>query len=686
MVGKRPGSEALESPPVKRVPVQNQSIKLDQEIPVIDAIRCLGAAMPSAAKSGHPGAPIGCAPIAHALFAHVMRFDPSDEKFLGRDRFVLSNGHACALLYTMLHLATDHLSLDDLRNFRQWNSLTPGHPEANHTKGVEVTTGPLGQGIAQAVGLSLAQHHFAEKYSNTLFDNYTFCIVGDGCMMEGISSEASSLAGTLGLGRLICLYDNNNISIDGSTDLSFTESVEDRYRSYGFQVIEVQNGDEDLIAIIAAIEEAKSDLTRPSFISVKTTIGFKTTVAGTAKAHGAPLAPAELTRFRESYGFKNESDIFDVGGGCSVYYKVVKDRNSRFAAQWKSEFESLDAAMKAEINSRVHFNPAEAIATLPKYTSASKPEATRNLSQTMLNAIQPTMAGMIGGSADLTPSNMTALKNGKDITRGDHTGNYIRFGVREHAMVAIANGLFAHGGFQPFTATFMMFLSYAYPALRLAALSKFSQMFICTHDSIELGEDGPTHQPVEMAPLVRALPNCVLFRPCDGNETAAAYASWLSNQTRPLVASLSRGAVEHYDSSSVEKAMKGGYILDDFTGGGKPQVVLAGSGAEVQLCVAAKKILSSECDVRVVSFPSWELFEEQEKTYKLSVLPEDVIACYVEASSSLGFERYFNVEGSTFLSGFGASAPKNKLFEEFGFTPEKIAKKAMVVVKKKFNM
>jgi len=658
-----------------RTPVDLKNVDTSEELSCVNSIRCLGAAMPTQAKSGHPGAPIGCAPMAHCLFAHSMRFDPTDDKFLGRDRFILSNGHACALLYSMLYLTSDHLKLQDLRNFRQLGSLTPGHPEANHTKGVEVTTGPLGQGIAQAVGMALGQHQFREKYG-PLFDNYTFCIVGDGCLMEGVSGEASSLAGHLGLGRLICLYDANSISIDGSTDLSFTEEVVMRYKSYGFQIIVVENGDEDLSAILAAIDEGKSCLDKPTMIVCKTTIGYKTILEGTAKVHGSPLAADEITRFRGVYGHESE-DIFDVGTDVVEYYKAVQDKNASFVAKWKSEYSALSEEIRGEIEKRVSFDPEPVIAALPKYTSESKPAATRILSGEMLNIINPLLPGLIGGSADLTPSNMTALKGEKDIQKGAFNGKYIRFGVREHAMTAICNGLFAHGGFRSFSATFMMFVSYLYPALRLSALSKFGQLVIATHDSIELGEDGPTHQPVEMLPLLRSAPGTLVVRPCDGNETAGCYAIWLRNQNRPTVASLSRGNVNHYDNSSVELTAKGAYTLIDFDqSSNHPKMILAASGAEVQLVVKAKELLSDKFNVRIVSFPCWELFEEQNEEYRYSVLPKDTKAFYVECSSGFGLEKYFCVEGSTFMKTFGASAPKNDLFDHFGFTPEKIARKA----------
>jgi len=658
-----------------RTAVDLKSVDKSEELSCVNSIRCLGAALPTAAKSGHPGAPIGCAPIAHCLYAHSMRYDPADDKFLGRDRFVLSNGHACALLYSMLYLSSDHLKLEDLRNFRQLGSLTPGHPEANHTKGVEVTTGPLGQGIAQAVGIALGQHQFREKYGS-LFDTFTYCIVGDGCLMEGISGEASSLAGHLGLGRLICLYDANSISIDGGTELSFTEEVVQRYKAYGFQVIVVEDCDTDVNAILAAVDEGKNCLDKPTMIVCKTTIGYKTILEGTSKVHGSPLGAEEITRFRGLFGHKAE-DIFDVGTEVIDYYKAVQDKNALFAAKWRSEYAALSAEIRAEIEARINFNPEPVIAALPKYTSASKPVATRILSGDMLNVISPLLPGLIGGSADLTPSNMTALKGEKDVQKGSYGGKYIRFGVREHAMTAICNGLFAHGGFQAFSATFMMFVSYLYPALRLSALSKFGQLIVATHDSIELGEDGPTHQPVEMLPLLRSAPGTLVVRPCDGNETAGCYAIWLRNQNRPTVAALSRGNVNHYDTSSADKTAMGAYILIDFDQSStKPEMILAASGAEVQLAVKAKELLSDRFNVRIVSFPCWELFEEQSKEYRYSVLPSDTKAFYVEASSGFGLDKYFCTEGSTYMKAFGASAPKNDLFEHFGFTPEKIAEKA----------
>jgi len=675
---------------LKRTEMISLSPKLnasDVETECINAIRVISAAQPTAAKSGHPGAPIGCAVMAHALFAHVMRYDPKDSHFMGRDRFILSNGHACALLYTMLHLSSDFISYDDLKNFRQLNSVTPGHPEANHTHGVEVTTGPLGQGIAQGVGIAIGQHQYFEKYG-PLYDTYTFCIVGDGCLMEGVSAEASSLAGHLGLGRLICLYDSNQISIDGSTDLAFSENVKMRYESYGWQVLTVTNGDNGLYEILAAIQLAQADTGRPSMIIVNTTIGYQTVLAGTAKVHGSPLPMAEVDNLRKNLGMEDISGssieaYLKVPENVVKYYNDVRTKQERFTTAWKSAFLALDDGIRTEIVERENFDHSKVIPALPKYNSSSKPTATRTLSGDVLNAIESLMPGLIGGSADLTPSNMTALKGCQDITRGQKTGKYLRFGVREHAMLAICNGLFAHGGFQPFSATFLIFLTYSYPALRLCALSKFSQFFIATHDSIELGEDGPTHQPVEVLPLVRALPNCVLIRPCDGNETSGAYAAWLSNQSRPVVAALSRGNCDQYDESSVENTLKGAYILKDFSNSGRPKIIIAASGTEVQIAVRAKGILEShDKDVRVVSFPSWELFEEQPIEYQNQVFPGDIPhRAYVEASSGMGIERWFNREASTVMTTFGASAPKNDLCTHFGFTPEAVADKIMGVFK-----
>ncbi|CDJ41786.1 transketolase, putative [Eimeria tenella] len=663
----------------------------------INTIRGFGADAPAAAKSGHPGAPIGCAPMAHCLFGHVMKYYPKDPRWFNRDRFVLSNGHACVLQYTMLHLAGYDLSIDDIKKFRKLHSKTPGHPEVGHAPGIEVTTGPLGQGISNSVGLAIAAHHISAKYNRpnfNLFDNYIYCICGDGCLQEGVASEACSLAGHLGLGRLIVLYDSNKITIDGDTSLSFTENVLQRFNAYGWHTQTVKDGDRDISGILQAIRRAKAVTDKPSLIEIKTTIGWGSQNEGTEKVHGAPLSADDIKQLKEKLGL-NPNEDFHVPEDTRKFYAGVAARNKAEYDAWQTLFTKYGEAYpkeKQELGRMFGREVSEQVETALKdmaKAAADTPASTRVLSGKALNAIKDFMPELIGGSADLTTSNETRLKGETAFSPnpkfGSYADRYIHFGVREHGMAAICNGLYAYGCFRPFGATFLNFLTYAWGAVRLAALSKLGCLFISTHDSIELGEDGPTHQAVEVIPLCRALPNMLCARPADANEVAAAYITWLRHATGPTVICLCRGGIPPIAGSSVEKALKGGYIVSDFAKSGKPQVIIAGSGSELQFCVEAKKLLT-DCDVRVVSMMCWDTFEEQPEAYKEEVLmlkerkEGKVLCAYVEAAATLGWDRYFDVHIG--MKGFGASAPRADIWKAFGFTGENVAKSVREALKK----
>ncbi|XP_055388955.1 uncharacterized protein LOC129618108, partial [Condylostylus longicornis] len=633
-----------------------------------------------AAKSGHPGAPMGCAPMAHCLFGHVMKASPKNPNWIARDRFVLSNGHGCALHYTMLHLMGYKVSLEDLKKFRQVDEKCPGHPENHSTPGIEVTTGPLGQGVAQAVGLAIAAESVAARYNKpdvTLFDSFIYTIVGDGCLQEGVASEACSLAGHLKLGRLIVFYDKNGISIDGDTDLSFTEDVAMRFQSYGFQVLHVADGDSDVDGMLYAIETAKKNSSQPSLIICNTTIGFGSKKEGTEKVHGSPLGAEDLKQLREKFGLPSD-DMFQIPAEVLDFYRRKGQSGDQLCSEWESLltiYGTKYPAEHAELLDRINGTlPKGWMDCLPKYTPESKADSTRALSGSVLNAVVSAVPSVMGGSADLTGSNCTGLKTETAFQANNRRGRYLHFGVREHGMAAICNGIFAFGGFRSFGATFLNFVTYAWGAVRLSALSRFGILYVATHDSIELGEDGPTHQPIEVAALCRATPNMIYYRPADGSETSAGYAVWLTHQETPTVMALCRGAVPQLQGSSVEGAMKGAYVLEDFADNGKPKCLLGGCGSELHLCVQAAKALRSDYDVRVVSMPSWDLFLGQPEEYQRSVLPQNVKSVYVEAANTLGCERFFTT--SIGMQTFGASGPKNVLWNKFGFTASNIEKTA----------
>jgi transketolase len=651
----------------------------------INSIRFLAIDAVEKAKSGHPGLPMGAAPMAFVLWDQFMRFNPKNPQWFNRDRFVLSAGHGCMLQYALLYLTgSDVVTLDEIKNFRQWESKTPGHPENFETLGVEVTTGPLGQGIANAVGLAMAEAHLAARFNKPdcqLVDHYTYVILGDGCNMEGVSGEACSLAGHLGLGKLIALYDDNHISIDGSTDIAFTEDVSKRFEAYGWHVLHVPNGNTDLAGIAKAIAEAKSVSDRPTMIKVTTTIGYGSpNKANTAGVHGAALGGDEIKATRENLGWTCEP--FEVPTDALTHMRKAVERGATAEAEWQDTLATYRTQYpeEAKLFERMLSGvlPDGWEKALPTYTSADKAVATRKLSETCLNALAPALPEMIGGSADLTHSNLTELKGAGDFQKGSYGNRNLRFGVREHGMGAICNGIALHNsGLIPYCATFLVFADYMRAAIRLSALSQAGVVYVMTHDSIGLGEDGPTHQPVETIASLRAIPNLLVIRPADGNETAGAYYVAISNRHRPTLMAFSRQNLPHLEGTSIENVTKGAYILLDSEG--TPDLILIGTGSETHLCTQAAEQLRAEGKkVRVVSMPCWELFEEQDAAYKESVLPKAVTKrLAVEAASSFGWCRYTGSEGTMIsVERFGVSAPGGLAMEKFGYTVANVVTEA----------
>lgn len=615
---------------------------------------------------------MGCAPIAHALWGSVMNYDPKNPKWYNRDRFILSNGHASALLYSMLYLTGYDMTLDDLKSFRQLGSRTPGHPESELV-GVEVTTGPLGQGVSNAVGMAIAESHLAALFNKPDFpviDNYIYALCGDGCLEEGISHESASLAGHLKLGRLIVLYDDNQITIDGRTDISFSEDTLQRYEAYGWDVSRVANGDHDVDAILAAIERAKAVEDKPSIIAIRTTIGFGAAKQNTSAVHGAPLGWEDVDQVRAQFGFP-AGEYFSVAEDVLQYYRAAGERGSAKAAAWAKLFEAYGAAFPAEHAELVRRMEGklkgDITAVLPEM--GGKDVATRSSSGVVLNALAAQYPELVGGSADLTPSNNTALKGSEDYSATNRAGRYLRFGVREHGMAAICNGMYAYGGFLPFCATFFVFVGYCMGAVRIAALSHYRVLFILTHDSIGVGEDGPTHQPIEQLWQLRNTPGITVLRPADGREVAGAYKQYMEG-SGPVVLVLSRQNLPYLEGSSPEKVEKGAYVIREVEG--KPDLVLVGTGSEVSMCVAAAQKMEGK-KVRVVSMPSVELFEKQPLEYQKAVLGENVPIMGVEAGATHGWEKFTHYQMG--MTTFGASAPAAKVFEHFGLTVEKVVEK-----------
>jgi len=653
----------------------------------VNTIRVLAADTVFKSNSGHPGAPMGCAPMAHLLFSRFMNYNPKNPTWANRDRFVLSNGHACALQYIMLHLMGYPTTMDDLKNFRQLGSNTPGHPESHMTVGIEVTTGPLGQGFANAVGLAIGEAHMAATFNKPgfeLFNNYTFMITGDGCLQEGVASEAASLAGHLQLGKLIALYDDNHITIDGDTEVSFTEDVVKRFEAYGWHVIVVKDGNSDLEGMAKAIEEAKKVTDKPTLIKIFTTIGFGSLMAGTEKVHGSPLKADDITQLKKAMGF-NPEEHFAVPQSTYDLYHAKAAKGAGINSEWDALVEKYSAQypeLASELKRRLANElPEDWAKALPRFTPADKAIATRKLSESVLNKVADLLPELMIGSADLTGSNLTRWKTAVDFQPessgvGNYAGRYLRYGVREHGMSAIMNGLDAYGGIIPAGATFLNFISYASGAVRLSALSGHRVIYIMTHDSIGLGEDGPTHQPIETMAMIRATPTLVDMRPADGNETSGAYLFAISAKDRPSVLALTRQDLPQLEGSSVEKTLFGGYVLQEVEGA---DVTLVGTGSEVSLCVDAAKLLKEQgIKARIVSMPSTTLFDEQSHEYRASVLIDGVPSVSVEAMTTFGWNRY--AHESLGIDTFGASGPYKEVYRHFGLVPDIVAAKVQKIV------
>ncbi|HUK78168.1 MAG TPA: transketolase [Thermoleophilia bacterium] len=658
----------------------------------VDTIRFLAVDGVEKAKSGHPGMPMGAAPIAHTLFTRHLRFDPADPAWPDRDRFVLSAGHASMLLYSMLHLTGYDLSLDDLRQFRQWGSKTPGHPEYGHTAGVETTTGPLGQGFANAVGMAIAERFLGATFNGdgpAVVDHFTYVLAGDGCMMEGISSEAASLAGHQQLGKLIVLYDDNHITIDGSTDLAFTEDVCARFAAYDWHVQRVANGD-DVEAIDAAIAAAKAATGQPSLIAVRTHIGCGSpNKQDKAAAHGAPLGADEVKLTKEACYWPLEPAFF-VADDVKAFYEQAAERGAAAHAAWRERHAAWRAADAARAtawdDAWAHRLPQGWDADLPAFAADEPAVATRSASGKVINAVAPHLPNLIGGSADLAPSNNTLIKDVADVQAATPAGRNFHFGVRELAMAAIGNGLAAHGGTRPYVATFFVFVDYMRPAMRLSALMGLPVTYILTHDSVGVGEDGPTHQPIEHLAMLRATPNFIDLRPADANETVEAWKIALQTSDAPVGLMLTRQNLPTIDRAVYGPAggvARGAYVLADAADGGAPDLILLASGSEVQHVLAAHERLAAEgVRSRVVNMASFRLFERQDAAYRESVLPA---ACRcrlaVEAAASFGWDRWVGPDGEIIaIDRFGASAPAGTVFERFGFTADNVYDRAKALV------
>ncbi|MBO1055779.1 MAG: transketolase [Dolichospermum sp. JUN01] len=663
--------------------VATQSI---QEL-CINSIRFLAVDAIEKSKSGHPGLPMGAAPMAFVLWDSFMRYNPKNPQWFNRDRFVLSAGHGSMLQYALLYLTGyDSVTIDDIKQFRQWGAKTPGHPENFVTAGVEVTTGPLGQGIANAVGLAVAEAHLAAKFNKpdaTIVDHYTYVILGDGCNMEGISGEAASIAGHWGLGKLIALYDDNHISIDGSTDVAFTEDVSKRFEAYGWHVLHVKDGNTDLAGIAQAIEAAKAVTDKPTMIKVTTTIGYGSpNKQDTAGIHGAALGPEETIATRKNLGW--EYDAFVVPEDALNHTRKAVERGAGYESAWNTVYAGYKAKYPQEAAEFDRFIsgklPEGWDQVLPTYTTEDKALPTRKHSENCLNKLGAVLPELIGGSADLTHSNLTELKGAGDFQKGHFANRNIHFGVREHAMGAICNGMALHNsGLIPYGATFLIFTDYMRAAIRLAALSEAGSIWVMTHDSIGQGEDGPTHQPIETLASLRAIPDLTVIRPADGNETSGGYkvAIEKSKAKASTLLAFTRQNVPNLAGTSIAGVAKGGYTIVDSQG--TPDIILIGTGSEVSLCVsAAEKLTAVGKKVRVVSMPSSTLFDTQDAAYKESVLPKAVTKrLSVEAASSFGWHKYIGSEGDTVsIDTFGASAPGGICLEKFGFTVDNVLAKA----------
>jgi transketolase len=657
----------------------------------INSIRFLAVDAIEKSKSGHPGLPMGAAPMAFVLWDSFMRYNPKNPQWFNRDRFVLSAGHGSMLQYALLYLTGyDSVTIDDIKQFRQWGAKTPGHPENFVTPGVEVTTGPLGQGIANAVGLAVAEAHLAAKFNKpdaTIVDHYTYVILGDGCNMEGISGEAASIAGHWGLGKLIALYDDNHISIDGSTDVAFTEDVSKRFEAYGWHVLHVKDGNTDLAAIAKAIEAAKAVTDKPTMIKVTTTIGYGSpNKQDTAGIHGAALGADETIATRKNLGW--EYDAFVVPEAALNHARKAVERGAGYESAWNTVYAGYKAKYPQEAAEFDRFVsgklPQGWDQVLPTFTPEDKALPTRKHSENCLNKLGAVLPELIGGSADLTHSNLTELKGAGDFQKGHFANRNIHFGVREHAMGAICNGMALHNsGLIPYGATFLIFTDYMRAAIRLAALSEAGSIWVMTHDSIGQGEDGPTHQPIETLASLRAIPDLTVIRPADGNECSGAYkvAIEKSKAHASTLLAFTRQNVPNLAGTSIAGVAKGGYTIVDCQG--TPDIILIGTGSEVSLCVsAAEKLTAVGKKVRVVSMPSSTLFDTQDAAYKESVLPKAVTKrLSVEAASSFGWHKYVGFAGDTVsIDTFGASAPGGICMEKFGFTVDNVVAKAKALL------
>ncbi len=651
----------------------------------INTIRTLSIDAIEAANSGHPGAPMGLAAAAYTLWTKFLSHNPKNPNWADRDRFVLSGGHASMLLYSLLHLTGYEVSLDDIKNFRQWGSKTPGHPEFGHTPGIETTTGPLGQGIANAVGMAMAERHLAAQFNrpgHDIVDHYTYVMCGDGDLMEGVASEAASLAGHLGLGKLICIYDDNKISIEGSTDIAFTEDVALRFQAYQWQVLKVPDGN-DVTAIAEAIKTAQSEPNKPALIAVRTQIAFGSpNKQGTADAHGAPLGKEETCLTKKNLGCP-ENESFCIPDLALDQFRACIDRGIAAESAWKdrlnnysNEFPELFSewanAMEGDL-------PDDWDKDIP--TFSGDPIATRAASGKVLNAIANRCPTLMGGSADLAPSNKTEINASYDFQKGSYDGRNIRFGVREHAMGAIMSGMILHKGIRPYGGTFLVFADYMRPAIRMASLMKLPVIYVFTHDSVAVGEDGPTHQPVEHLASLRSIPGLTVIRPADANETAQAWRQAMTHADGPVALILSRQKLPVLESN--DNLKNGAYVLSDVPG--QPDILLLATGAEVHLALAAQQQLAEQnISARVVNMPSWELFEKAPNDYRASIIPmDDTPKLAVEAAIPMGWEKYLGAQGDMIaMTSFGASAPGGTVLKQFGFTAENVVKKALALLKK----
>ena len=660
------------------------------ELEAVNTIRLLSVDAIEKAKSGHPGLPLGSAPMTYSLFSEHLKFNPEKPDWINRDRFVMSAGHGSALLYSLLHLFGYRISMEDLKDFRQWGSRTPGHPEFRHTPGVETTTGPLGQGAANAVGMAIAETILANKFNTDeikLIDHHTYCFVGDGCLMEGISAEAAAVAGYLKLGKLIMLYDSNDISLDGPTSLTFTEDVKKRYESYGWHVVTVNDGDNDISSISKAINKAKRVHDKPSLLIIKTTIGYGSpNKCGTEKAHGAPLGAPETELLKKNLGMDPDKKFY-VSKKAKEHFSKIADKAKAESAKWEEtqkaykkkypkKFKELEAHLKYEL-------PADLTELLPDFKAGEK-LATRVSNHTGLTSAGTGLEWLVTIDADLSCSTKAFIKGAGYFDATVQTGRNIRIGVREHAMAAIANGISCHGGLRPTTSTFFSFVDYMRPSIRLAALMGINPIFIFTHDSVAVGEDGPTHQPVEQLMSVRLIPNLKIIRPGDANEVAEAWKYMLKEKDSPFVLVLSRQDIETIDRkkySSASGLEKGAYIVSDVK---KADLILIATGSEVNLALEVQEELKKKkISARVISMPSFEIFEEQDAKYKEKILPAGIKKVSIEAGSTFGWSKYTGSDGLNIgIDTFGSSAPGNVVMEKYGFSSSEIVKKTLNWLKK----